>query len=320
MLLKGILLFVLILFSALLLFILSVHLGARILSDVTLNRSMPKFLSKRGKMLSRVTGSDEFSNFLFEKEKGLKDKKTRDVQIIGHGGVPLMGHILIPDKPKRVIIAVHGWRGSWSRDFGLVSDFWYSSDAAVIYVEQRGQQESGGDYITFGLCERYDVIAWARWAAEKFRGLPIYLCGISMGASSVLMTADLELPYEVRGIIADSGFTSPTDIWSYVVNHNLHLPYNLYKRATGRICRRKIGFSPDDCSTLTALEKCKIPVLFIHGTEDSFVPVEMTYKNFNACNSPKRLFVVPGANHCMCYYLDKQGYENQMSSFWQEYD
>lgn len=271
-------------------------------------------------MISRVTGNDEFSRFLFEKEKRLKDKKTASVQIFGHGGVKLMGHILLPENPKRVIIAVHGWRGSWSRDFGIVSDFWYSSDAAVIYVEQRGQQGSGGDYITFGLCERYDVIEWARWATERFPGLPIYLCGISMGASSVLMTADLELPYEVRGIIADSGFTSPADIWRYVVSHNLHLPYSLYKRSADRQCKKKTGFSSDACSTLTALEKCKIPVLFIHGTEDSFVPVEMTYRNFSACSSPKRLFVVPGANHCMCYYLDKAGYENQMSRFWQDYD
>ena len=37
----------------------------------------------------------------------------------------------------------------------------------------------------------------------------IFLCGISMGCATTLMAAGLDLPDNVKGIIADCGFTSP---------------------------------------------------------------------------------------------------------------
>lgn len=63
-----------------------------------------------------------------------------------------------------------------------------------------------------------------------------------------------------------------------------------------------------------------MPILFIHGTDDHFVPVEMTYENYQACASPKRLFIVHGAEHCLSYRVDKEGYEKAVENFWKDYD
>ena len=302
-----------------LLFLLLIRLFATLLVRLATDRKMGKKTSSKARLV-KITKSEEFVNFLIEKGDSLETKETENVTISGYGGVSLVGHILYSKTPKRVIIAFHGWRGSWSRDFGLVSDFWNSADATVIYIEQRGQRDSGGEYITFGLCERYDVIEWVKWAGDRFASLPIYLCGVSMGASSVLMSSSLGLTDRVHGIIADSGFTSPTDIWRYIFSTNFRLPYRLCERAANRECQKRIGQLPDSCSTINALKECRVPVLFIHGAEDSFVPPEMTYLNFTACSSPKRLYVVPGANHCMAYYLDQKGYENEMLEFFKQYD
>ena len=66
----------------------------------------------------------------------------------------------------------------------------------------------------FGLIERFDCLEWVEWATAKCGSeLPIYLCGVSMGATTVLMAAGLELPENVHGITADCGFTSPHAIW-----------------------------------------------------------------------------------------------------------
>ena len=303
----------------LLLSALLINLTARLLIVVALNRRLPKIFTKRA-TLSKITGSDDFANTLAQKENKLKESKTETVTIRGYDGTKLVGHILSAKSPKRVIIAVHGWRGTWSRDFGIVSDFWKESDNTVIYVEQRGQNASEGKYITFGLCERYDVLEWVKWAAERYKNLPIYLCGVSMGASTVLMSAELDLSSAVHGIIADSGFTSPSEIWRHVVRNSLHLPYNLYKKLASRLCKEKTGYHSDACSTEKILEKCSTPILFIHGADDSFVPVEMTYRNYRVCSSPKRLFVVPGANHGMSYFIDPVGYQREMASFFLQYD
>lgn len=313
-------LFALIILLSLLLFSgVLIYLSARVLFLAVFSRSVPSILKKRSS-LSKITKSEDFVKELSSKSRTLEEKSTETVEIDGYGGVRLRGHILSAVTPRRLVIAVHGWRGSWCRDFGIVSEFFHASDTTTLFVEQRGQQGSGGDSITFGICERYDIIEWVKWAADRFPELPIYLCGVSMGATSILMSASLGLSDRVHGIIADSGFTSPVEIWRYVIRQNLHLPYAIYARAVSRECMKRTGQNPDDCSTLTALKDCSVPVLFIHGEEDSFVPLEMTYQNYYACPSPKRLFVIPGANHCMGYYIDPIGYEKEMTEFWQEYD
>ena len=141
-----------------------------------------------------------------------------------------------------------------------------------------------------------------------------------MGATTVLMTTGLELPDNVHGVIADCGFTSPHEIWKHVVENNLHLSYGVIGNLANDICKKKIQMGTKDYSTVEAMKECKTPILFIHGTDDHFVPVEMTYENYKACTAPKRLFVVPGADHGMSYVADTQGYQAAMKDFWSTFD
>ena len=46
----------------------------------------------------------------------------------------------------------------------------------------------------------------------------------------------------------------------------------------------------------------------------------MTYENYKACKSEKRLFIVVGATHAMSYIVDKEGYEKAVMKFWKKYD
>lgn len=249
----------------------------------------------------------------------LQKRRSRRVEIMARDGERLVGHWLAAEKPQRVILAMHGWRSSWAKDFGMVSDFWYRNGCSVLYAEQRGQCESGGKYMGFGLTERYDCLDWLDTVKRLSGGdLPVYLCGVSMGAATVLMAAGLKLPPCVKGIMADCGYTSVHDIWKHVLERNLHLSYRLHGPLAERMCRRKIHMGTRDQSTVDALRKCRVPVLFVHGTADSFVPVEMTYENYRACGAPKRLFVVPGAEHGMSYLTDQVGYEKNMREFWHE--
>ena len=192
----------------------------------------------------------------------------------------------------------------------------------MLYVEQRGQNNSGGEYMGFGLTERFDCVNWIDWVNEKTGGkLPIYLCGVSMGASTVLMTAAFALPDNVHGIIADCGYTSPQAIWKHVAQTNLHVTYDEWLSGIiDEMCKERINFSSTDYSCTQALADSHVPVLFIHGTDDTFVPVEMTYENYKACASPKRLLVVPGAGHGMSYVVDRKLYEQAVLQFWNDFD
>ena len=159
----------------------------------------------------------------------------------------------------------------------------------------------------------------ARFASENLAGgLPVYLVGISMGATTVLMAAGLDLPSDVHGIIADCGFTSTDGIWRHVMEDNLHLPYGapIYEY----LAKQRIGVDPKDFSTVESLKGNNIPVFFAHGTDDSFVPVSMTYENYKACTAPKRLFIVPGAEHGLSYRVDPDGYRKAVEEFFRDFD
>ena len=133
------------------------------------------------------------------------------------------------------------------------------------------------------------------------------------------MASGLNLPNNVKGIISDCGFTSPHAIWKHVTEKNLHLPYLLQGVLADRWCRKNIHVGAKSCTTVEALRKTRTPVLLIHGTEDKFVPVRMTYENYQACTAPKRLFIVPGAEHGMSYHLDPSGYRRAVTQFWEEF-
>ena len=297
------------------------HYTTKYLMKLALDREGPKSATKDKDKLMSSGDLSETVAAIMDAAKKLEETEHEQVEITAQDGTTLVGHWFYPDNAKRIIIAMHGWRSTWSQDFGAIAPFWLENDCAVLFAEQRGQGNSGGEYMGFGLLERYDCFDWINWVNKRTDAkLPIYLGGVSMGATTILMTAGFELPENVRGIVADCAFTSPHAIWKHVVENNFHIPYGLHSKAAKDICKKRIQVSSDSYSTIEALKNCTVPVLFIHGTDDHFVPIEMTYENYKACVSESRLFVVPGAEHGMSYLVDKDGYEAAVKRFWSEQD
>lgn len=299
-----------------------IYSTAKHLVEIALDREEPKISKKSHKKISGSNEKNEISEYLSSCEEKLKNSDLKTVETESHDKIRLIGHLYQCENAKRTVIAMHGWRSSWTKNFSAISDFWHSNNCNVLYAEQRGQGNSDGEYMGFGLMERYDCLDWVNYLNENgFSGLPIYLVGISMGAATVLMAADLDLPENVHGIIADCGYTSPYAIWKHVMSNNLHLPYvGIAGLIANDMCKKKIQIGSKDYSCTEALSKSNVPVLFIHGTDDRFVPIEMTYENYKACTAEKRLLVVPGAEHGKSYIVDKAAYETAIKNFWNDFD
>lgn len=297
------------------------QLTARGFMDMALNREAPKMLTRnRSKFMGKGDYSEFFTTLIDGAEK-LRAKNTETIEISSHDGLNLVGHWAPCENAKRIVIAMHGWRSTWDRDFGVVSDFFSDNDCSVLYIQQRAQGESGGDYIGFGLLERYDCYEWIKWVESHNKGaLPIYLSGVSMGATTAIMTSGFELPESVKGITADCGFTSAHEIWKHVAENSFKVPFGIYSSIANDIFKKKLNVGSKDYSCANALEKNKLPILFIHGTDDQFVPINMTFENYKSCKSKKHLFIVPGANHGMSFFVDPEGYKEQLKSFWALYD
>ncbi len=291
------------------------------LVEEALDRNEPEVMKKAK---TRITGTfketPEYAKAL-EAAKVLESKNHERVEIEGRDGTKLVGHWFEKSGSERIIIAMHGWRSTWSWDFGAVADFLFENNCSVLFAEQRGQGESGGGYMGFGMTERYDCADWAAWAdGNNSSSLPIYLIGVSMGATTVMMASGLDLPENVHGIIADCGFTSAKAIWKHVCEDNMHLSYAVRQKVIDDLCSQKIQYRADEYSTQAALQSNTRPVLFIHGSDDTFVPVTMTYDNYKACISPKELLIVPGAEHGLSYFTETDKYEATVKDFWRKYD
>lgn len=305
------------------------HTITKKLMELAMDREQPKMPQKARESMDALKGNEALAAVIESNREAverLENSGAQTVEIVSFDGTPLTGHFLPCKNAKRVLVAMHGWRSCWSNDFAAIADFWRESGCSVLYAEQRGQNNSGGDYMGFGLLERYDCLEWVKWvnenANEQESGtlLPVYLCGISMGATSVLLAQGVELPENVCGVMADCGFTSPNEIWRKVVEKNFRLSYKVREAAADKICKQKISMGAKDASTVEVLKSATRPTLFIHGSDDHFVPVEMTYENYKACAAPKRLLIVPGAEHGLSYMVDKEEYERASLEFWAEFD
>lgn len=235
-------------------------------------------------------------------------------------GLRLAAHWLPAENPKRIVIAMHGWRSSWQRDFSPILDFLRRSGCSVLYAEQRSHGLSEGEYISYGILERRDVVSWAEYVNDHLNtGLPVYLYGVSMGAATVLMSSELEFPSPLHGIIADCGYTSPEEIIKTAAKER-HMPYRLAYPVMARRAHRVLGHSLSELNIPDILGHSAVPILFIHGSADDFVPLEMTLDNYIACTSPKELLVVDGARHARSYITDPEKYESALTGFFSKYD
>jgi fermentation-respiration switch protein FrsA (DUF1100 family) len=237
-------------------------------------------------------------------------------------GLRLKAYFLPADtpSPRGVLIIFHGYRSTPLRDMGASVRYYHSLGFHVILPFQRACGDSEGTYMTFGARERRDVKSWADYAAERFGGgLPIVLAGISLGCASVLMSLGLELPANVRGAVADCGYSSIYEELKSVLKSKFHLPPEPLLGTVNIWCRLLGGFDIHESPIPEIMRRNKIPVLFIHGEADDFVPTRFSRENFEACAAPKELFTVPGAQHALSYMVDTQGYHRALESFLDKY-
>jgi len=237
------------------------------------------------------------------------------LEILSYDGKILRGRYYHVNDDAGVDICFHGYRGTGIRDFCGGSRIAMGMGRNVILVDQRAHGESKGHSICFGIKERYDCLSWINYAICRFGDdVDINIYGVSMGASTVLMASGLELPDNVKHIVADSPYTSAGDIIKKVCA-DLKLPVFLVYPFIYLGALIFAGVKLDSCDCVSAVKKARIPILLIHGEEDRFVPCEMS-ETIRIAN-PKLIHRVtfPDAAHGISYIEDKERYEQLINQF-----
>mgnify|MGYP004526595387 CR=1 FL=1 len=240
----------------------------------------------------------------------------KEAVVTSYDGLRLFGKCYIASSDAPWLIMLHGYRSGAERDFCGGLKFGIDSGFNVLLVDQRAHGKSEGKCLTFGIKERYDCLTWINYVISRAGGnCKIALYGMSMGAATVLMAAGSGLPKNVACIVADCGYTSPKAIIKKVIRemHYPVFPTYALVRLGGMLFG---GFDIEEYSAVRAMEKCDIPVLFIHGDDDRFVPCDMGRENHRHCRAEgKKLLIVPNAGHGMSYMSDKRAYLGTVSEF-----
>lgn len=237
----------------------------------------------------------------------LYERPCEYVTVTSHDGLRLSGRYYHVKDGAPLAICFHGYRSSPLTDFCGGSELCFQMEQNVLLVDQRAHGKSQGRTITFGIKERQDLLSWVDFALERFGpDIRILLYGISMGGATVLMASELELPENVKAIVADCPYASAMDIILHV-GKQMPIPNWLIKPFVILGARIFGGFDIRETDAVQAVKNANIPILIIHGEADGFVPCEMS--NI-AAHNPEMVTrcTIPGADHGISYLVDKDRY------------
>ena len=238
-----------------------------------------------------------------------------NISITSHDGLTLGGRYYHMQDGAPLQIQFHGYRGCGERDLCGLHRLARDMGHNTLVVSQRANGASDGNTITFGIKEKYDCVAWAKYAAERFGSeVPIVLVGVSMGAATVLMASELELPRNVIGIIADCGYTEPGAIIRKV-SRDVRIPawisYPFVVLGALIFGRFRLW----ERGAVDAVACSRVPIILIHGEEDRYVPCDMGRQLEQASAGKAMLETFPNAAHGVSYISDPNRYRQIVTAF-----
>ena len=258
---------------------------------------------------------EEFRTEMVNWQKALRKMDCEEMEITSRDGLTLRGKYYEYEKGAPLEIMFHGYRGNAERDLSGGVERCFTLKRNTLIVSQRAHGDSDGHVITFGYKEKLDCLDWIKFANERFgKDQKIIITGISMGASTVLLAAGEELPENVLCVLADCGYSSTRAIICKILRQ-MNLPVLLLYPIIRLGALIFGGFDPDKAEPIEAVCRTKIPIIFVHGDDDDFVPCYMSREMYDACPTEKAFFIAKGAGHGLAFPKDQSGYYKAVGDF-----
>ena len=243
-------------------------------------------------------------------------ESAEDLWLESRDGLKLHAlYLARPEESHKYVVICHGY-GSIPQDMGGFAFRFYERGYNILAPAARAHELSEGQYASMGWLERLDIVDWVNTLAAQDPDAEIVLYGISMGGATVMMTAGEELPANVKCIIEDCGYSSVWDEFAGQLKEMFHLPTFPVLDAASLVTQVRAGFGFQEASAVEQLKKTSLPILFIHGEDDTFVPYWMLDVVYEACASPdKEKLSVPGAAHGAASGADPELYWSTVETF-----
>ena len=259
---------------------------------------------------------DNSQQWDLEGDSAWLDENSEDRWLTSQDGLKLHALYLAQPQPShKYAVLCHGY-GSIPQYMGRSAVQFYDMGYNILAPAARAHELSEGRYVSMGWLERKDIADWVGALVEQDPEAQIVLYGISMGGATVMMTAGEELPANVKCVVEDCGYSSVWDEFAGQLRELFNLPTFPVLDAASLVTQARAGFGFKEASAVEQLKKTALPVLFIHGEEDTFVPYYMLDLVYDACASPeKERLSIPGAAHGEASWEDPELYWSTVEAF-----
>lgn len=267
-----------------------------------------------------IVYADHQNEDVYEDESWLtKESNYSDEYIKSYDNLNLHAYIIKHEESTdKWAIVVHGYGGK-GEQMSAKAKYFYEMGYNVLVPDLRGHGNSQGDYIGMGWDDRLDIMDWIDYIVENNPNAQIALHGTSMGSATVLMVSGEKLPENVKAIVADCGYTSVWDEFSYQLKSLFNLPSFPVMNLSNMVTMVRAGYSLKNASAIDQVKKATVPILYIHGDKDDFVPYYMMDELYNATNSTKEKLTVEGAEHAKADLVNPQLYWSTIYDFLGQY-
>ncbi len=249
----------------------------------------------------------------------LLGRDYEDVYVTSFDGLKLHGRYYHCKDGAPLNIGFHGYRATAIRDFCVGASESLKRGHNLILIDQRGQGKSEGNTITMGVKEHRDVLSWTQYAVERFGDdVKIVIYGVSMGAASVVMATSLDLPPNVKGVIADCPYNAPKDIILSVAKNDMGISKGIAYPFVWLAARVFGRFDINAVTCAEAVKNAKIPIMIIHGEDDRYVPCDMSDEILKANPELITRYTFPSAGHGLSFLVDTKRYREITEPFYKQ--
>lgn len=278
---------------------------------------------------TQVSSTDEEDAYAFVlKNENIKnwvdslnsENALRDTIIIAPDGAKLHGlYVKAAKDSANTALVIHGYTDNSIRML-MIGQIYSQMGYNILLPDLRGQGKSQNDHIQMGWKDRLDILKWIDVCRETFgESTPMVLHGISMGAATTMMTSGENLPENVKCFIEDCGYSSVWQEYEHELKKRYGLPSFPLLNATSFYCQLNQGWNFKEASAIDQVKKCNLPMFFIHGGNDDYVPTWMVYDLYEAKKGDKELWVEPGVAHANMYWDHTDEYIKRTRNFVDKY-
>ncbi len=230
-------------------------------------------------------------------------------------GVTIRGWWMPRADSTAVVVGCSGHRGAKHELLGIGSCLWRAGNNLLLF-DFRGRGESDLAACSLAYHELVDLRAAVEWTCGRVPNARLGIVGYSMGAAVSILGAAREP--RIAAVVADSPFATMRDVIRHGFRRRGLPAWGLVDLAAA-VNRLQYGYAYHAVQPIEMVAAiAPRPLLLIHGDRDSVIPVEHSMELYAAAGEPKELWIVPDAEHCGGYFVDRQHYTERVVAFFRQ--